>query len=174
CVLALAALSILVALGGMNVVGYTSAIQVLFLVISGFIGLYITLDLVSGGEGMFKGFGILTNEIPQHFEMVFDKTNPNFIDLPGLSVLLGGMWIANLNYWGCNQYITQRALGADLKTARKGILFAGFLKLLMPIIVMLPGIAAYVLYKNGALQEEMAPGGIFHADNTYSAICPMI
>ena len=76
----------------------------------------------------------------------------------------------NLNYWGCNQYITQRALGADLNTARKGILFAGFLKLFMPIIVMLPGIAAYVLYKNGALQEEMAPGGVFHADNAYSAI----
>jgi len=80
------------------------------------------------------------------------------------------MWIVNLNYWGCNQYITQRALGADLETARTGILFAGILKLMMPVIVMLPGIAAYVLYKNGALQEEMAPGGHFNADNAYSAI----
>ena len=90
--------------------------------------------------------------------------------LPGIGMYLAGIWIVNLNYWGCNQYITQRALGADLNTARKGILFAGFLKLFMPIIVMLPGIAAYVLYKNGALQEEMAPGGVFHADNAYSAI----
>ena len=69
-----------------------------------------------------------------------------------------GQWIANLNYWGCNQYITQRALGADLQTARKGLLFAGFLKLLMPVIVMLPGIAAFVLYKNGQLQHEMLQG----------------
>jgi SSS family solute:Na+ symporter len=66
-----------------------------------------------------------------------------------LSVLIGGMWITNLNYWGCNQYITQRALGADLKTARSGILFAAFLKLLMPVIVVLPGIGAYVLYQKG-------------------------
>ncbi len=153
CVLALAALSILVALGGMNVVGYTSAIQVLFLVISGFIGLYITLDLVSGGEGMLKGFGILTNEIPEHFDMVFDKTSPYFIDLPGLSVLLGGLWIANLNYWGCNQYITQRALGASLPVARKGILFAAFLKMLMPLIIVVPGIAIYYLYQNGGMPE---------------------
>ena len=90
--------------------------------------------------------------------------------LPGLGMYLAGIWIVNLNYWGCNQYITQRALGADLKTARTGILFAGFLKLFMPVIVMLPGIAAYVLYKNGALQEEMAPGGHFNPDNAYSAI----
>ncbi len=92
------------------------------------------------------------------------------MDLPGLSVLIGGMLIINLNYWGCNQYITQRALGADLKTARGGILFAAFLKLLMPVIVVLPGIAAYVLYKNGALQHEMATGGHFKNDNAYSAI----
>jgi SSS family solute:Na+ symporter len=83
---------------------------------------------------------------------------------------LAGQWIVNLNYWGCNQYITQRALGANLQTARNGILFAGLLKLMMPIIVMLPGIAAYVLYKNGSLQQQMAPGGHFNADNAYAAI----
>jgi SSS family solute:Na+ symporter len=76
----------------------------------------------------------------------------------------------NLNYWGCNQYITQRALGADLHTARTGILFAGHLKLMMPVIVMLPGIAAYVLYKNGSLQAEMSSTGAFNSDNAYSAI----
>ena len=74
-----------------------------------------------------------------------------------------GQWIVNLNYWGCNQYITQRALGADLQTARKGILFAGFLKLFMPVIVMLPGIAAYVLYKSGHLEVN-------GMDGAYSAI----
>ena len=76
-----------------------------------------------------------------------------------------GQWIVNLNYWGCNQYITQRALGAKLETARKGILFAGFMKLFMPVIVMLPGIAAFVLYKNGQL-----PGFEGGKDGAYSAI----
>jgi SSS family solute:Na+ symporter len=74
--------------------------------------------------------------------MIFKKDDPYYMDLPGLAILVGGMWIVNLNYWGCNQYITQRALGADLQTARSGILFAAFLKLLMPVIVVLPGIAA--------------------------------
>ena len=78
---------------------------------------------------------------------------------------MAGIWIINLNYWGCNQYITQRALGADLQTARTGILFAGFLKLLMPVIVMLPGIAAFVLYKNGHLPQLV--GG---KDGAYSAV----
>src|ERR1700754_3113451 len=77
-----------------------------------------------------------------------------------------GQWIVNLNYWGCNQYITQRALGADLKTARTGILFAGMLKLMMPVIVMLPGIAAYVLYRGGHL--PVLEGG--SKDGAYSAI----
>ena len=86
--------------------------------------------------------------------------------LPGIAMYFAGQWIVNLNYWGCNQYITQRALGADLQTARTGILFAGFLKLMMPVIVMLPGIAAYVLYKNGHL-PQLANGS---KDGAYSAI----
>lgn len=90
--------------------------------------------------------------------------------LPGIAMYFAGQWVVNLNYWGCNQYITQRALGADLKTARTGILFAGLLKIMMPIIVMLPGIAAYVLYKNGSLKAEMAPLGHFNPDNAYSSI----
>jgi len=90
--------------------------------------------------------------------------------LPGIAMYFAGQWIVNLNYWGCNQYITQRALGADLKTARKGILFAGLMKLAMPVIVILPGIAAYVLYKNGGLQHEMNAGGHLNGDNAYSAV----
>ncbi len=73
--------------------------------------------------------------------------------LPGLAVLIGGMWIANLSYFGCNQYITQRALGAKLETARGGLLFAAILKLLMPLIVVVPGIACYVLFSNHADQN---------------------
>src|SRR5579864_100608 len=82
-----------------------------------------------------------------------------YLILPGIAMYFAGQWIVNLNYWGCNQYITQRALGANLQTARTGILFAALLKLMMPVIVMLPGIAAYVLYKNGSLHSEMSAGG---------------
>jgi SSS family solute:Na+ symporter len=88
-----------------------------------------------------------------------------YIILPGIAMYFAGQWILNLNYWGCNQYITQRALGAQLETARKGILFAGFMKLFMPVIVMLPGIAAFVLFKNGQLAGF--EGG---KDGAYSAI----
>ncbi len=97
------------------------------------------------------------------------------MDLPGLSVLLGGMWIANLNYWGCNQYITQRALGADLPTARKGLLFAAFLKLLMPVIVVLPGIAAYMLYQKGMFHTEMLDSkGIVDVNKAYPSLLNLL
>ena len=110
-----------------------------------------------------------------HFKMILHRDNPSFPSLPGLTVLLGGMWIVNLNYWGCNQYITQRALGADLKTARSGILFAAFLKLLMPIIVVLPGIAAYVIYMKGGLQTEMLDGdGILNPDKSYPVLLNLL
>src|ERR1019366_4476287 len=92
-----------------------------------------------------------------------------YLILPGIAMYFAGQWIVNLNYWGCNQYITQRALGANLQTARTGILFAALLKLMMPVIVMLPGIAAYVLYKNGSLQSEMSLGGKFNQDNACSS-----
>jgi SSS family solute:Na+ symporter len=108
--------------------------------------------------------------------MILYKENPKYLDLPGLSVLIGGMWIVNLNYWGCNQYITQRALGADLKTARNGLLFAGFLKLLMPIIVVLPGIAAYVLYtqNHGDFGTAMTQGGSLNPDNAYPVLLNLL
>jgi SSS family solute:Na+ symporter len=109
-----------------------------------------------------------------HFHMIFDRDNPNYMDLPGLTLLVGGMWIVNLNYWGCNQYITQRALGADLPTARSGILFAAFLKLLMPVIVVLPGIAAYVLYNKGFFKEEMMQAGEVNPDFAYPVLLNLL
>jgi SSS family solute:Na+ symporter len=124
--------------------------------------------------GFFNGFQLMTKHAKDHFHMIFDKSNPNFIDLPGLSVLIGGMLIINLNYWGCNQYITQRALGADIKTARNGILFAAFLKLLMPLIVVIPGIAAYVLYQNGSFQTEMLQDGSLNPDKAYPALLNLL
>ncbi len=179
---ALAVFAIVITLGGMKVIGYTDVIQVVVLIVGGLATTYIALTLVSEhfglGKDVMAGFKQLMVDSPKHFNLIVDKPTADstqeevnkYLMLPGIGMYLAGIWIVNLNYWGCNQYITQRALGADLKTARTGILFAGFLKLLMPVIVMLPGIAAYVLYKNGALQNEMAPGGNFNPDNAYSAI----
>ena len=178
----LAAFALLITLGGMKVIGYTDVIQVIVLVAGGLITTYIALTVVSEKFGLGKdalaGFNQLLTSAPEHFTMVFDKPTAgstqqeinNYASLPGLAMLVAGMWIANLNYWGCNQYITQRALGADLKTARTGILFSAFLKLLMPVLVVLPGIAAYVLYQQGELQTQMLTDGMFREDNAYSAV----
>jgi SSS family solute:Na+ symporter len=181
-IILLSIFAVFITLGGMKVIGFTDVIQVLVLIIGGLATTYVALTLVSQHFGMGKdviaGFKKMMEDSPDHFQMIFERPGPNatqaqinnYLQIPGLLSYLAGIWIVNLNYWGCNQYITQRALGANLKTARTGILFAGLLKLMMPVIVMLPGIAAYVLHKNGALQSEMAAGGKFNADNSYSAI----
>ncbi|MEJ8843996.1 sodium/solute symporter [Lacibacter sp. H375] len=174
--IALAVFSLIITLGGMKVIGYTDVIQVAVLIIGGFATIYFALTIVSEkfglGRDAMAGFKTLMDQAPDHFHMILDKPTAassqedvnKYLILPGIAMYFAGQWIVNLNYWGCNQYITQRALGADLDTARKGILFAGFLKLLMPIIVMLPGIAAYVLHKNGHLE------GLRGMDDAYSAI----
>ena len=132
--------------GGLKAVAFTDIIQVVLLVFGGLFLSYIALNQISDGEGILKGFGILTEKAPDKFDMIFDPSSPHYISLPGLSVLLGGMWIMNLSYWGFNQYIIQRALAAkNIREAQKGIAFAAFLKLLMPVIVVLPGIAAFIL-----------------------------
>ncbi|MFM2265659.1 MAG: Sodium/glucose cotransporter [Bacteroidota bacterium] len=177
CMVFLAVFSVMITLGGMKVIGYTDVIQVFFLILGGLITTYLALNLVAeefGSQGVFNGFTLMTQHAGDHFHMIFDKTNPNYMDLPGLSVLIGGMLIINLNYWGCNQYITQRALGADLKTARGGILFAAFLKLLMPVIVVLPGIAAFVLYQNGHFQTEMLQNGSVNPDRAYPVLLHLL
>lgn len=162
----LAVFSIIITLGGMKVIGYTSVVQVFFLILGGLATTYIALTQVAehfGTPGVIGGLKQMITHAPEHFKMIIPKTDPNFIDLPGLSVLLGGMWIVNLNYWGCNQYIVQRALGADLKTARTGILFAAFLKLLMPVLIVVPGIAAYVLHeaKSGSFTSIENPDSAY-------------
>jgi SSS family solute:Na+ symporter len=177
CMYMLAIFAIFITLGGMKVIGYTDVIQVFFLVIGGLVTTYIALNLVAekfGDTGVINGFNIMTTQANDHFHMIFNKENPNYMDLPGLSILVGGMWIINLNYWGCNQYITQRALGADLKTARNGIMFAAFIKLIMPIIVVLPGIAAYVLYQQGDFQTEMLQGGELNPDKAYPVLLNLL
>ena len=177
CMVGLAFFALMITLGGMKVIGYTDVIQVFFLILGGLVTTYLALNLVSesfGTTGIVNGFNLMTEKANDHFHMIFEKSNPNYMDLPGLSVLIGGMLIINLNYWGCNQYITQRALGADLQTARSGILFAAFLKILMPIIVVLPGIAAFVLYQNGGFQTEMLQDGSVNPDRAYPVLLNLL
>jgi SSS family solute:Na+ symporter len=178
CMIFLAIFAIIITIGGMKVIGYTDVIQVFFLVIGGLAATYLAVTLVSdkyGMEGLATGFKLMTQNHDDHFHMIYPKGNQHYMSLPGLTVLFGGMWIVNLNYWGCNQYITQRALGADLNTARNGLLFAAFLKLLMPVIVTLPGIAAYALYQKGMFQQEMlGVDGTFNQDRAYPVLLNLL
>ncbi len=177
CMYGLAIFAIIITLGGMKVIGYTDVIQVLFLIIGGLATTYMAVSLVSknyGMEGISEGVGLMQSKASDHFHMIFNKDSPHYMRMPGLAVLIGGMWIVNLNYWGCNQYITQRALGADLETSRKGILFAAFLKMLMPIIVVVPGIAAYVLHQKGMFQQEMLKDGVLNKDNAYPVLLNLL
>lgn len=178
CICFLAVFAVIITLGGMKVIGYTDVIQVFVLILGGLVATYLALDKISslsGSSGMWNGLTILKQQAGDHFHMIFKKDNPNYVDLPGLSVLIGGMWISNLNYWGCNQYITQRALGADLKTARSGLLFASFLKLLMPVIVVLPGIAAYLLYQKGMFHQTMLTSkGVLDPNKAYPSLITLL
>jgi len=179
CAAGLIAFSLLVTLGGMKVIAYTDVIQVVVLIIGGLITTYLALTLLSEKSGMgrdvISGLSILHEKAESHFHMIFDKSHPYYKDLPGISVLVGGMLINNLNYWGCNQYIVQRALGADLKTARQGILFAAFLKLLIPVIAVLPGIAMYVLHQQGLFQQEMQNElGVLKPDHAYPTLMNLL
>ncbi|GAC22302.1 sodium/sugar symporter [Paraglaciecola arctica] len=155
----LAAFSIAYSLyGGLKAVAYTDIIQVVLLIFGGLLLSYLALDAVSDGKGMLAGFGVLTTELPGHFDMILSPDNSQYTNLPGISVLVGGMWVMNISYWGFNQYIIQRALAAkNIQEAQKGIAFAAYLKLLMPIIVVLPGIAAVILYPNLSASDQAYP-----------------
>jgi SSS family solute:Na+ symporter len=181
--------AIIITLGGMKVIGYTDVIQVFFLVVGGLATTYLALSLLSDkvgtGAGIMEGLSLIRSKADSHLHMVFSEGQyqvhdgkGGFIDaykqLPGiLMFIMGGMFVVNLNYFGCNQYMTQRALGADLKTARNGVLFAAFLKFLMPFIVVLPGLAAYVLFQENAdvgIVNGISEGGIVKPDNAYPVL----
>ncbi len=178
CIALLTVFSVVVTLGGMKVIGYTDVIQVIVLIIGGLVTTYLALSLLADQFGyhgnILKALGVLRKEAPTHFHMIFPKGHKYYPELPGLSVLIGGMLINNLAYWGCNQYIVQRALGADLQTARKGILFAAFLKMLIPVIAVLPGITMYVLHKNGMFQQEMMDAGVLKPDHAYPTLMNLL
>ncbi len=133
--------------GGLSAVAWTDVIQVILLVLGGIITTVIALDYVTPEGGIFAGLGHIYDKAGDKFHMILSKDNPEFSNLPGIAVLIGGMWIANLYYWGFNQYIIQRTLAAkSLKEAQRGIVFAAFLKLIIPLIVVIPGIVAFVMF----------------------------
>jgi SSS family solute:Na+ symporter len=147
--------------GGLKAVAFTDIIQVVLLVLGGLLIAWIMLDKVSDGAGILAGLGILIDKAPEKFDMILSPDNPHYVSLPGISVLIGGMWIMNISYWGFNQYIIQRALAAkSLQEAQKGIAFAAFLKLLMPVIVVLPGIAMFVLSPNLPAPDQAYPSAM--------------
>ncbi len=160
--------------GGLSAVAWTDVIQVLVLILGGLATTYIALNAVSDGGGMWNGLKMMYHSAPDRFAMILDKGHPEYKNLPGIGVLVGGMWVANLYYWGFNQYIIQRTLAAkSLKESQNGILLAAFLKLLIPLIVVIPGIAAYVIVNNpdmlsrlGAMGMENLPSAS-QADKAY-------
>lgn len=133
--------------GGLAAVAWTDVIQVTLLVVGGLITSIIALDHVTPDGGVFNGLSHIYETAGDKFHMIIKRDNPEFNNLPGIAVLVGGLWIANLYYWGFNQYIIQRTLAAkSLKESQKGIMLAAGLKLIIPLIVVIPGIIAYVMF----------------------------
>ncbi|HHE6469859.1 TPA: sodium/sugar symporter [Providencia rettgeri] len=138
--------------GGLSAVAWTDVVQVFFLILGGFLTTIMAVSYIGGDAGLFAGMSRMASEAPAHFEMILSQDNPQFSNLPGIAVLIGGLWVANLYYWGFNQYIIQRALAAkSINEAQKGLVFAAFLKLIVPILVVVPGIAAFVIVSDPAL-----------------------
>jgi SSS family solute:Na+ symporter len=160
--------------GGYMAVAWTDVIQVAFLIGGGILTTFLALDYYSGGAGILQGFSKLIAEVPDKFHMIIEKgvhfipdgqggVKDAWMDLPGISVLVGGLWIGHFAYWGCNQYITQKAIAAkSLKEAQKGLVFAGYLKILMPLIVVIPGIVAFALNADLAKSDEAYPWLLQH------------
>lgn len=162
--------------GGLSAVAWTDVLQVGLLILGGFVTTFIALHNITPEGGIFNGFAHLYDVAGEKFHMILDRSNPEFSNLPGIAVLIGGLWVANLYYWGFNQYIIQRTLAAkSLRESQKGIIFAAFLKLLIPLIVVIPGIIVYVLYFQpegtahipGVLDAFTKPDGTINYDNAY-------
>lgn len=162
--------------GGLSAVAWTDVIQVILLVLGGIITTVIALNYVTPEGGIFNGLSHIYNTAGDKFHMILKKGNPEFNNLPGIAVLIGGMWIANLYYWGFNQYIIQRTLAAkSLQEAQRGIAFAAFLKLIIPLIVVIPGIVAFVMYSqpegtaiiDGAREAFSKANGGINYDKAY-------
>ncbi len=147
--------------GGLSAVAWTDVIQVIFLVFGGLVTSYLALNTVSDGQGVLEGLKIVYDTVPEKFVMILDESNPEYKNLPGIGVLVGGLWVANLYYWGFNQYIIQRTLAAkSLRESQKGIILAAVLKLIIPVIVVVPGIAAYVMINDPETMARLGDIGL--------------
>jgi len=162
--------------GGLSAVAWTDVVQVALLVIGGMITTVIALNHVTPEGGVFHGLAHVFDQAGEKFHMILSRDNPEYFNLPGIAVLIGGLWVANLYYWGFNQYIIQRTLAAkSLKEAQRGIAFAAFLKLIIPLIVVIPGIVAYVMFTQpegtaviAGVQEAFTnPDGSTNYDKAY-------
>ncbi|MCT8249572.1 sodium/sugar symporter [Proteus faecis] len=142
--------------GGLSAVAWTDVVQVFFLILGGLFTTVLAVSYIGGDGGIMEGLSKMAQAAPDHFKMILEKDNPQFMNLPGIAVLIGGLWVANLYYWGFNQYIIQRALAAkSINEAQKGLVFAAFLKLIVPVLVVVPGIAAFVITTNPELMAGL-------------------
>lgn len=168
--------------GGLKAVAWTDVLQVVFLIGGGLITAWFALSAASDSGSAVDGFMRVMNSIVKdptdlHFNMIIKEgvtaipdgaggVKDPYIDLPGLAVIFGAMWLINIGYWGFNQYIIQKGLAArSLNEAKKGLIFAGYLKILIPLIVVIPGITAYYLTKDPANIAKF--GAITKADQAY-------
>ena len=144
--------------GGLKAVAWTDVVQVTFLVFGGFVTTFLVLKEIGAGDGVLAGFSNMIAAAPEKFDMILSRNHEYYKYLPGIGVLIGGMWMANLYYFGCNQYIIQRALAAkNIREAQRGMAFASFLKILLPVLVVLPGIAAFVLGADITRSDDAYP-----------------
>jgi len=175
--------------GGLKAVAWTDVLQVVFLIGGGLITAGVAINAVGEGSimgGLQRIYDFCTVNGTSHFHMIIPEgtTAVNdsgqvfdiFKDIPGLAVIFGALWLTNLGYWGFNQYIIQKGLAAkNLKEAKRGLIFAAYLKILIPLIVVIPGIAAYVLFANPELKmaaeafmgKTQIVGEISKADHAY-------
>ena len=157
--------------GGLSSVAWTDILQVLLLVVGGIITTIVAFHYVSPDGSLSQGVRHVADVAGDRFHLILKQDNPEFHNLPGIVMLIGGLWVANLYYWGFNQYIIQRAFAAkSLPEAQKGLAFAAFLKLLIPFIVVIPGIIAYVMFTEGsygAVEAFTLGNGALNNDNAY-------
>ena len=157
--------------GGLSSVAWTDILQVILLVLGGLITTVVALQVISPDGTISQGVRHLTDVAGDRMHLILPKDNPEYHNMPGIAMLIGGLWVANLYYWGFNQYIIQRAFAAkSLPEAQKGLAFAAFLKLLIPFIVVIPGIVAYVMYTEGhfgAVEALTKANGALNNDNAY-------
>ena len=143
---------------GLKAIASTDIIQVLILLLGGLITTYFAVNHAGGHKGLIEGFITMFAEIPDKFHMIIDKSNPNYFYLPGIRTIFGGIWIVGIYYFGANQYMIQKAFGAkSLREAQKGMVFASYLKMILPFVVVIPGIAAFALSADIVKPDEAYP-----------------